>query len=275
MKGPAKRRAEQLLWEPQTWDRSRYALTLPIHNRPFLTSNAAFEGLDAHVALHNISEIDEYAVKLADLLYIHCYRLFGDIHQTCKSHQITIANWSASSMNVCNYPKLSFHSITKPRSSAGAGAAARRGGTLYAKVLDALTLIGLEDDNKVLHKDTTFMCRFLRDRMFVDTDDHQATPIARPRAFFPTFVATDDSDAPPERKQHPCPRELRNGELSKLIDKLKKGKAAGHDRVSTEVLKTAKDIILPYLERLFKACITLSHEPIAYQQAKTTILEKT
>lgn len=80
--------------------------------------------------------------------------------------------------------------------------------------------------------------------------------------------------AAPQREEHACLQELRDDEVEKSINKLKRGKVAGHGKVANEILRLAKDIILPYLERMLKACIALRHEPSSCKTAKTVTTRK-
>ncbi|KAL8688176.1 MAG: hypothetical protein Q9218_005850 [Villophora microphyllina] len=85
------------------------------------------------------------------------------------------------------------------------------------------------------------MSKVHRDHLWPSTDDNEATSIQLPQAG--------------PREQYDSPQKLLDGELIRLINKLKTGKAAGIDRVGNDFLKLTKDIILPYLEHLFTACI--------------------
>ena len=116
-------------------------------------------------------------------------------------------------------------------------------------------------DNKT-YDTTRQMSHIFRDHLWPDTHDHIATPIPEP----PTATA--------RREPYPYPQELGRGELGQLIDKLKVPKAADRDRVTNELLKLTKDIILPYLEHLFRACIALSHLPDRFKIAMTIMLRK-
>lgn len=115
--------------------------------------------------------------------------------------------------------------------------------------------------DKKSYEDTDSMNRILRDHLWPETHDRKATPITRPEAHT-------------QREQYPCPQELEEGEVGKLMNKLKTGKAAGIDGVPNEILKWTKDIVVPYLECLFKACIALRHEPDQFKEARTVILRK-
>ena len=55
--------------------------------------------------------------------------------------------------------------------------------------------------------------------------------------------------------------------VAALTKQLKPGKAAGEDEIRGEVFKTIVDIVVPYLEHLFAACLRLSHHPEAFQDA--------
>lgn len=115
--------------------------------------------------------------------------------------------------------------------------------------------------NGTSYETSSEMSQVYRDHLWPSTDDREATPLGQPRL-------------DPQREQYPCPQELRNGEVGQLISKLKFGKAFGIDEVANNLLKWTKDIVEPYLERLFRACIALSHEPDSFKTAKTIILRK-
>lgn len=63
-------------------------------------------------------------------------------------------------------------------------------------------------------------------------------------------------------------------ELSRAIQALPTGKAAGDDEMANEAIKMARVQLVPYLTRLFQACLTLSHHPAAFKHAITVILPK-
>lgn len=113
----------------------------------------------------------------------------------------------------------------------------------------------------VSHETSSGMSQVYRDHLWPSAYDWEATPLTQPRA---------DS----QREQYPCPQELKDGEVGQLINKLKLGKAAGIDEVANNLLKWTKDIIVPYLECLFRACIALSHVPDPFKKARTIILRK-
>lgn len=113
----------------------------------------------------------------------------------------------------------------------------------------------------VSYETTSEMCKIYRAHLWPNTHDSVATPIPEPRADI-------------QREQYSCPQELRDGEVDQLIRNLKHGKAAGVDRVANDFLKMIKDIIVPYLEHLFRACIVLGHEPDRFKEARTVILKK-
>ena len=245
----------------------------------------ALECLDGDVSLNTTSEIDQYAAKLADLLYAATASTVPLIKpRTTKRNpsQVTFGVL-AGVLDEERRVRQMVGQIIEPKQARTKRSCRRRrewrdyvcrtserpqGSYHMARVAQRVSqpaanpqLTSLEDADKVLHTDTSTMARILRDHLFVDTDDHDPHPIPRPCSSG-------------QRQQHSCRQELRAGEVGKLIDKLKKGKAAGHDQVSNEILKMAKDVVLPYLERLFKACIALNHEPIVFRKAHTVILKK-
>ena len=116
--------------------------------------------------------------------------------------------------------------------------------------------------DKVVYDTTPAMLDIYKNHLWCShTHDTDATLIPEPE--------TD-----PRREQLPCPQQLKEGEVRKLIDMLKDPKAGGIDGVTNKFLKLAQDIIVPYLEHLFSACIRLGHEPSCFKQAKTIILRK-
>lgn len=67
--------------------------------------------------------------------------------------------------------------------------------------------------------------------------------------------------AGPHRSQHPSVQKLQDGELAGILKKLPTKKSAGPDGVANEVLKMSQEVLLPYLELLFNACLSLAHHP--------------
>ena len=128
--------------------------------------------------------------------------------------------------------------------------------TLPAKVHQLERLVV----GNAIHTATEEMGQGLRDEIWGATGDE------------PTHIPLPHLDA--ERVQHPSPQTLKQGEVFRLIKRLKSGKAAGDDRVVNEFLKWTKDIILPYLEHLFQACLVLGHQPRRFKHAITVICKK-
>ena len=67
---------------------------------------------------------------------------------------------------------------------------------------------------------------------------------------------------------------LASGELEALIHAAKPHKAAGIEEVPIDLLKLCSDIVGPYLEHLFNACLRLSFVPDAFKFEKTIVLPK-
>lgn len=240
----------------------------------------ALQSLDRYITLNTIEEIDEYAAKLAkslDAATISSVPLKKPRTSVSKLGNIT--HGEAAGIGDMSPPairaRLAKHHKAvmqvKRREwrrfvakSSGRHHGIHRIARLGQRICQPAApphLKSLIDANGVSHTDSPTMGRTVRDHLWPETSDHVATPIPRPHAS-------------PQREQYPCPQELRDGEVEKLINKLKRGKAAGHDKVANEILKMAKDMILPYLERLFGACIALSHEPISFRHARTVIMRK-
>lgn len=87
-----------------------------------------------------------------------------------------------------------------------------------------------------------------------------------------SFIPRPQTD--PQREQLPYPQQIEDGEVRRLINKLKIDKAGGIDGVTKRFLKLTQDIIIRYLEHLFRAYIELSYEPDPYKLTKTVILRK-
>ncbi|KAJ3542437.1 hypothetical protein NM208_g4093 [Fusarium decemcellulare] len=66
--------------------------------------------------------------------------------------------------------------------------------------------------------------------------------------------------------------DLSEEELIELIDNLPRGKAAGHDEIAHEAIIMAKDVLVPYLLLVFRACLRLSHHPKRFKFAKTILI---
>ena len=81
---------------------------------------------------------------------------------------------------------------------------------------------------KKTYNTTHQMGRIFRDHLWPDTYDHLATPVPEPH---PTTA----------REKYSCPQELGEGEVGRLIDRLKVRRAAGSDRVANELLKWTKE----------------------------------
>ncbi|KAF4962469.1 hypothetical protein FSARC_9464 [Fusarium sarcochroum] len=76
------------------------------------------------------------------------------------------------------------------------------------------------------------------------------------------------------RRRPKALRKLKDGEISDIIRKLVTGKAAGPDGVGNEALRMINDIITPYLEHAFNACMSLSHHPLIFSHPTTIMLPK-
>lgn len=240
----------------------------------------ALQWLDGNIALPTTSAVDRYATKLADLLYAATASsvpltkprapllnpmnvTYGEIVGAGDMSPAAVrAQLAKHDKAVMQFKRRRWRVFVHQ------GSRRRHGIHYMARVSQRISqpaadphLNSLLDANGVPHTDTPTLCRIYKDHLWTYTDDHLATHILRPRAA-------------PQREEHACPQELRDGEVEKLINKLKRGKAAGHDKVANEILRLAKDIILPYLEHLFKACIALSHEPSSFKIARTIILRK-
>lgn len=75
-------------------------------------------------------------------------------------------------------------------------------------------------------------------------------------------------------RQYEVNRNIEPGEVTRLLKELKKGKAAGPDRLANETFLLAKGIINPYLEHLFNACLNISYHPIRFKKAITVVIQK-
>ena len=115
--------------------------------------------------------------------------------------------------------------------------------------------------DKKTYRSAADLSTIFKDSTWPDPTEPEAQALPRPLA-------------DPQRPQHAAPQRLLDGELDDLIKKLKSGKAAGIDRVANEILKWTNPILLPYLTKLFEACISQSHHPYPFKKAKTIILKK-
>ena len=108
---------------------------------------------------------------------------------------------------------------------------------------------------------TNDMYRIMKETQWTVTNDVHPITIPEPRS--------DHC-----RKQHFSPQWLLDDELSQLIQGLKSGRVAGVDEIPNDLLKLTKDIILPYLEHLFQACMTMMYYPDQFKEAHTILLKK-
>ena len=115
--------------------------------------------------------------------------------------------------------------------------------------------------NEIEYKNTFEIGELIKQEWWSDHHGQDPLPIPEPRL-----------DGEPE--QHPCPKVLKNGEVRRLISRLKFGKAAGLDTLPNDLFKIIKDIITPYLERLFSACLEHSYMPDHFKEARTLVLRK-
>lgn len=113
----------------------------------------------------------------------------------------------------------------------------------------------------VIYDTSEGMRKVFEDHLWSDTDDAEAASLPQPHL-------------DPQREQYTSPQELTGGEVAQLIRKIKSGKAAGVDEVGNDLLKMSKDVVTPYLEHLFRACISLGYEPDQFKMAKTVLLKK-
>ena len=67
---------------------------------------------------------------------------------------------------------------------------------------------------------------------------------------------------------------LLDGKLRKMIKALPFGKAPGDDGIPYELIRHGIDILLPYLESLFNACLTQQVFPASFKLARTMLLRK-
>ena len=88
--------------------------------------------------------------------------------------------------------------------------------------------------NDISYETTSAMSQIYRDHLWADTHDTIATPIPQP-------------PIDPQREQFTCSKELLDNEVTRLITKLKRGKAPGGDGVANRLLKLSKETIVPYL----------------------------
>ncbi|KAG5757117.1 hypothetical protein H9Q72_014431 [Fusarium xylarioides] len=68
-------------------------------------------------------------------------------------------------------------------------------------------------------------------------------------------------------------RKLAQGEIAGIIGKLKRT-AAGPDGISNEVLRMLVNVITPYLEVCFEACLLLKYHPKSFKHAITVMIPK-
>ena len=115
--------------------------------------------------------------------------------------------------------------------------------------------------NETMVTSTPEVSQAFRDHLWPDTDDQRATPIPRP-------------PIDKEREQYTASQTVTLEEFDRLIAKLKTGKAAGIDGVANDLLKMIREVIRPYLHRLFQACISLGHVPTQFREARTVVLRK-
>ncbi|KAF5568012.1 hypothetical protein FNAPI_416 [Fusarium napiforme] len=63
-------------------------------------------------------------------------------------------------------------------------------------------------------------------------------------------------------------------EIMRIMRRLKIGKAVGPDGIANEVLRTLIDVLPPYLERLFNACLRLRYHPRLFKHSITVMIPK-
>ncbi|KAJ3525821.1 hypothetical protein NM208_g11477 [Fusarium decemcellulare] len=116
--------------------------------------------------------------------------------------------------------------------------------------------------NKVTYTTEEEKGNCLRNSIWPETSDGEVAPELQPPEF------------PPGRIEHPIDQDLTEEELDKIIRGLPTGKAAGADTITNEAIKMARIQLVPFLTRLFRACLRLSYHPDIFKHAITVILPK-
>ena len=106
------------------------------------------------------------------------------------------------------------------------------------------------------------MSHIFTDHVWPDTHDHIATFVLE------SFAATA------HHEQYPCPHELREGEVGRLIRQTESRQEGWYRSSDQRSTQWTKDIILPYLKHLFKACIALTHLSDRFKIAMTIMLRQ-
>ena len=70
-----------------------------------------------------------------------------------------------------------------------------------------------------------------------------------------------------------CP-EITPAEIERAIRMASPNKAAGTDEITNNIIQTTMEIILPYLHKLFNACLRLGYHPRHFKESITVVLRK-
>ncbi|KAF5669113.1 ADP-ribosylation factor 8 [Fusarium denticulatum] len=119
-------------------------------------------------------------------------------------------------------------------------------------------------DETGIHEDIDSKARCMANAIWPQTSDSQEPP--------PTLK-------PPNRParrllSRRISQKVDKFEITRIMRRLKIGKAAGPDGIANEVLRMLVDVLPPYLERLFNACLNLRYHPQLFKHSITVMIPK-
>ncbi|EGU78097.1 hypothetical protein FOXB_11402 [Fusarium oxysporum f. sp. conglutinans Fo5176] len=118
----------------------------------------------------------------------------------------------------------------------------------------------------LVHAGTTFASEKEKQKCIRDFTWTETSESGPPKLPFP--------DLSPDREEFEMDLVLTELEIISMIQRLPSKKAYGEDKVPNEALKLCRELVAPYIAKLFNACIRLGYHATSFRKAVTVMLPK-
>ncbi|KAG7429801.1 putative RNA-directed DNA polymerase from transposon BS [Fusarium oxysporum f. sp. raphani] len=118
----------------------------------------------------------------------------------------------------------------------------------------------------LVHAGTTFASEKEKQKCIRDFTWTETSESGPPKLPFP--------DLSPDREEFEMDLVLTELEIISMIQRLPSKKAYGEDKVPNEALKLCRELVTPYIAKLFNACIRLGYHATSFRKAVTVMLPK-
>ncbi|KAK2672940.1 Reverse transcriptase domain [Fusarium oxysporum f. sp. vasinfectum] len=212
------------------------------------------------MALDSRQDSDAFALKLIQVitsLHRNMSKVVSEIHHHDNSPWI-LACGTSFRLNASRLPRAQTFNLMTTQILRTA--MSKR---LIAKTFRPRNVINVP---ALVHGGTTFASEKEKQKCIRDFTWTETSESGPPRLPFP--------DLSPDREEFEMDLVLTELEIISMIQRLPSKKACGEDKVPNEALKLCRELVAPYIAKLFNACIRLGYHAVSFRKAVTVMLPK-